>query len=85
MSPAEPPRERDVLKLHRFVLREAEEPQEAAGTGPWWLWVAVVLTAFIGGIYLGRHFGTFDERTHIGYIQPGEPSAPPVSAARAIR
>jgi mono/diheme cytochrome c family protein len=73
MSPNETrrPRERDVLKLHRFVLREAEEPGEARASGPWWLWAAVVLTVFIGGVYLGRHFGSFGVETHIGYVKPG--------------
>lgn len=80
MTPTErrTPRDRDVLKLHRFVLREAEEPREAARGGPWWLWAAVVLTVFIGGVYLGRHFGTFGVEPHIGYVQPGRaPSEPP--------
>lgn len=73
-------RERDVLKLHRFLMREAEEPSESGRVGPWWLWAAVVLTVFVGGIYLGRHFGAYGIQAHLAYAPAGAPAVTPESA-----
>ncbi|MEK8090535.1 cytochrome c [Thermithiobacillus plumbiphilus] len=60
-----------ALKIHRALLREAEEPAEAGHTGPWWLWAAVVLTVFTGGFYFGNHYGKFGVTPHLGYLTPG--------------
>lgn len=60
-----------ALKIHRALLREAEEPGEGGHTGPWWLWATVVLTVFTGGFYFGNHYGKFGVTPHLGYITPG--------------
>ena len=79
----------DVEAMHRVtrslpLLREAEEPTDGNEPTPWWMWTIAVLTLFIGGVYLGRHFGSFSPIPHIGFRQiTNVPSARPELARPA--
>lgn len=71
--------DRDLIDIHRAVLREPADPLEGRERGPWWLWTVIVLTVFGGGYYLGRYGGAFFQNViHVGYLEPwltttGEP------------
>lgn len=54
----------------------------------WWLWTAVALAVFAGGVSLGRHFGVSNDRATPGSAPPGAPSAavpPAPDAAAALK
>jgi|GEM_PF-453957 len=59
--------ETDVEYLHRAIYREAFEPAEGREPTPWWVWAISALALFWGGLYLGRHGGTFNPAVHIAY------------------
>lgn len=66
--------DRDLLDIHRAVLREPPDPGEGRERGPWWLWTGIILTIFAGGFYLGRYGGAFFQNVvHVGYIEPWLP------------
>jgi len=74
----------DVDELHRNAARygprrrEMPEPTEGTEPAPWWLWVLIVVSLFVGGFYLGRHGGLFSSDTHTGFLPPptGAPTRP---------
>ncbi|MEW6612614.1 MAG: c-type cytochrome [Pseudomonadota bacterium] len=76
--------EKSTLRIHGALLREAEEPNEAAHTGPWWLWAAVVLTVFVGGFYLGKHVGPFGTAPYTGYLPVGVGPGQTAPAAKTV-
>lgn len=78
----------DVEAMHRPtargpLAREAPEPAEGAERPPWWLWVLIVVSLFVGGFYLGRHGGLFSSDQHTGFLPPptGAPTRPELAKA----
>ncbi|MFN7147538.1 MAG: c-type cytochrome [Myxococcota bacterium] len=67
----------EVEQLHRAIMREPPEPLEGREPAPWWFLLAVALTLFSGGFYLGRHGASFDLATHVGWSAAEEDDAGP--------
>jgi mono/diheme cytochrome c family protein len=50
----------NVSKIHESILREKRDPQEGEEPISLFLIAVIGVTLLFGGIYLGRHWGTFD-------------------------